>query len=128
MIGVNTVKDIVFARLKLQEEGPSYVHFSDRLEDDFFKQLTAEKKVTRYHKGFPRSEYQKASHARNEALDCLVYAIAAYVILNVNINALAAKVEKEANKKPIEVDRSVKKHPALARQTVRQGGFVNSWR
>jgi phage terminase large subunit GpA-like protein len=104
------------------------VHFSDRLQDDFFKQLTAEKKVTRYHKGFPRSEYQKASHARNEALDCLVYAIAAYVILNVNINALADRVEQESSRKPPEVDSSVKKHPALARPKVRQGGFVNSWR
>jgi phage terminase large subunit GpA-like protein len=127
MVGVNTVKDMIFGRLKINEPGASYIHFSDRLADDFFKQLTAEKKVTRYHKGFPRSEYQKV-YARNEALDCLVYAIAAYVILNVNINALADRVEQERSRKPPEVDSSVKKHPALARPKVRQGGFVNSWR
>jgi phage terminase large subunit GpA-like protein len=127
MIGVNTVKDMIFGRLKINEPGALYIHFSDRLTDDFFKQLTAEKKVTRYHKGFPRSEYQKV-YARNEALDCLVYAIAAYVILNVNINALADRVEQERSRKPPEVDSSVKKHPALARPKVRQGGFVNSWR
>lgn len=127
MVGVNTVKDMIFGRLKINEPGALYIHFSDRLTDDFFKQLTAEKKVTRYHKGFPRSEYQKV-YARNEALDCLVYAIAAYVILNVNINALADRVEQERSRKPPEVDSSVKKHPALARPKVRQGGFVNSWR
>lgn len=126
-IGVNTVKDLIFGRLKIKEAGPGYVHFSDKLNDEYFKQLTAEKKVLRYHKGFPKSEYIKV-HTRNEALDCMVYAIAAYAILGVNINALAEKVEKELEKKPVKVDQSIQKHPALANRRPRKGGFVNSWR
>tara|TARA_R110002153_G_scaffold224722_1_gene377402 strand:+ start:681 stop:2348 length:1668 start_codon:yes stop_codon:yes gene_type:complete len=126
-VGVNTVKDLVFGRLKIREEGPGYIHFSNRLTDDFFKQLTAEKKVIRFHKGFSRGEYIKV-HTRNEALDCMVYAVAAYAILNVNINALAIKIERERDVKPVVVDKSVNKHPVLARNKPRQGGFVNSWR
>ena len=41
------------------------------------KQLTAEKQVIRYVKGFPVREWVKKSSARNEALDCTVYAYAA---------------------------------------------------
>jgi phage terminase large subunit GpA-like protein len=127
MIGVNTVKDLIFGRLKIREEGSGYIHFSDRLTDDFFTQLTAEKKIIKFHKGFSRGEYVKVN-VRNEALDCMVYAIAAYAILDVNINALAAKAEREERKKPVTVDKSIGKHPVLANKKPIKGGFVNSWR
>jgi phage terminase large subunit GpA-like protein len=125
-VGVHTVKDVVFGRLKVSEIGPSYVHFSDTLPDEYFKQLTAEKIVTRYHKGFQRREFIK-TRPRNEALDCFVYALAAHAIIGVNVNALAARLEAA----PVETEE--KAPPAPARQGFiprpqRVGGFVNSWR
>jgi phage terminase large subunit GpA-like protein len=45
--------------------------------EEYFKQLTAEKRVTRLHKGFPKVTWEKDPSRRNEALDCRVYARAA---------------------------------------------------
>jgi phage terminase large subunit GpA-like protein len=124
-IGVDTIKDIVFARLRINEEGSGYVHFSDVLSDEYFKQLTAEKVVTKYHRGFKKRIYEKI-RPRNEALDCMVYAIASYAILGVNVKALAHKIEEQnqvvAPKEPVATPNN---RPLVPRRT---GGFANSWR
>jgi phage terminase large subunit GpA-like protein len=119
-VGVDTVKDLVFARLKISELGAGYVHFSDVLTDDYFMQLTAEKAVTRFHKGFKKRSYIKV-RPRNEALDCMVYSIAAYAIINVDINALAERQERE---EPAQEPDKAKK-PAFV---PRKKNFMNSWR
>lgn len=127
-IGVDTAKDLIFARLRIQDEGPGYVHFSDTLSDEYFRQLTAEKIVTRYHKGFKKRVFEKV-RARNEALDCMVYAIAAYAIIGINVNTYADRAESE---KPVADEKQQK-------ETVEQGSkrpfvprtgrnFVNGWR
>lgn len=95
-IGVDTAKDLLFSRLRITDAGAGYCHFPEGRSDEYFKQLTAEKIVTRYHKGFARREYVK-TRPRNEALDVRVYAMAALYILNVNINAMANKMAKERN-------------------------------
>jgi len=124
-VGVDTVKDLIFARLRIHEPGPGYVHFSDGLNDEYFKQLTAEKIVTRYTKGFKRRMFEKI-RPRNEALDCMVYGIAAYAIIGVNINAFADKMAAEGHQtddKP--ATKPAKKQPFVPR-TGRN--FVNGWR
>lgn len=75
-IGVDTAKDLLFNRLTINEQGPGYIHFPKSLPEEFFKQLTAEKAITKYTKGFPKREWVKTQD-RNEALDMFVYAIAA---------------------------------------------------
>lgn len=126
-VGVDTVKDLVFARLKITEEGPGYVHFSDTLDDEYFKQLTAETVITTFTRGFKKRIYKK-TRPRNEALDCMVYAIAAYAIININVNTLADKIEAEAAnpaeeepKKPVQPSK-----PSFVQRP--KGSFVNSWR
>jgi phage terminase large subunit GpA-like protein len=101
MIGTDTAKETIFARLKIEEFGPGYVHYYERLDDEFFKQLTAERIVTRYTKGMPKREWVKI-RARNEALDMFVYNMAALAILNPNLEKLvkALEVEKEEVKQP----------------------------
>lgn len=89
-VGTDTAKEIIASRLKIKEEGEGYCHFPDDRGDEYFRQLTAEKKVTRYFKGRPKREWVKV-RARNEALDCRVYALAALSILNVNMEALYKK-------------------------------------
>ncbi|MFA7438987.1 terminase gpA endonuclease subunit [Castellaniella sp.] len=54
------------------------LHFPRRLDADYFRQLTAERVVTRFEKGRPiRSWQPKRDGERNEALDTFVYAHAA---------------------------------------------------
>jgi phage terminase large subunit GpA-like protein len=76
-VGSDTVKTTLFGRLKHNEPGPGYLHFHAQTGGEYFEQLTAEKQTLRYVKGFPVREWVKKPSARNEALDCLVYAYAA---------------------------------------------------
>ena len=46
------------------------------MDDDFYMQLTAEKQITRFVKGYPVLDWVKV-RARNEGLDTTVYAYAA---------------------------------------------------
>lgn len=127
-IGVDTVKDLIFARLRIQEPGAGYVHFSDSLHDEYFRQLTAEKIVTKYHKGFKKRMFEKI-RPRNEALDCMVYSIAAYAIIGINVNAFADKLESEPQKMEIKApEKAEKKQAFMPVRAPRPGGFANSWR
>jgi hypothetical protein len=75
VLGVDSVKDAVYARLKLTTPGPGFVHFPRSLDADYFRQLTAERVVTRFEKGRPiRSWRPKRDGEHNEALDTFVYA------------------------------------------------------
>jgi phage terminase large subunit GpA-like protein len=51
---------------------------------EWYRQLTAEKLIIRYVKGQPIREWHKPDRARNEALDCRVYALAALKIMQPN--------------------------------------------
>ncbi|TAK45248.1 MAG: phage terminase large subunit family protein [Betaproteobacteria bacterium] len=75
--GADTAKGALYARLKIEEPGAGYVHIPSGLPDEFFEQLTAEKRVTRYLRGQPRVEWVLEKGRRNEALDCAGMAHAA---------------------------------------------------
>jgi hypothetical protein len=77
MVGVDAAKTALYDRLKIGEVGPGYCHFPIGRDQEYFDQLTAERKFTRYHNGYPKQEWRKPPAARNEALDCRVYAYAA---------------------------------------------------
>jgi len=51
-------KDAVYARLRLTEPGPGAIHFPRRLDADYFRQLTAERVVTRFERGRPIRSWQ----------------------------------------------------------------------
>ena len=80
LIGTDTVKNLLFSRLLIEEPGPGYVHFSMNLDEEYFKQLTAEKRKPKFHRGFKKYEWIK-TRKRNEALDLMVYNIAALNII-----------------------------------------------
>ena len=75
-IGTDTAKGELYARLRLVD-GPRSVQFAADLPLDFYAQLTAERRVTRYHRGVARHEWTVPRGVRNEALDATVYAYAA---------------------------------------------------
>ncbi len=119
-VGVDTAKLLLFSRFKIAEPGPGYCHFPVGREDEYFKQLTAEKIATRYHKGFAKREFVK-TRTRNEALDVRVYAMAALSLLNVNLTSLAKQMEHRK-----EAKEHVKEQKPVIRQ--KQSSFVNRWR
>lgn len=73
MVGVDTAKERVYSKLRAHIPGPGYCHFPLGRERDYFDMLTAERiKVDR-----GKRKFGKADGARNEALDCRAYALAA---------------------------------------------------
>lgn len=87
-VGVDVVKETLYARLRIQEAGAGYQHFPrqwpDRTADpnEYFRQLTSEQLKRRYLRGFPVRYWEKLPGARNEVLDCKVYAYAALLSLS----------------------------------------------
>lgn len=77
ILGVDALKLQIHHRLK----GGASILFSDDLGPDYFDQLQAERLVTRYSRGQPVRHWDQVPGRRNEALDCLGYAIAARQLL-----------------------------------------------
>ncbi len=96
-IATNQAKDVIYSRLGLSEAGPRYCHFPRGFgyDDQWFRQLTSERAVTKYTRGFPKRVYEKSSGARNEALDIRVYALACADIMRLEIAKLRAQLTKK---------------------------------
>jgi phage terminase large subunit GpA-like protein len=80
-VGTDTAKTLLYGRLAIAQAGPGFVHVSEAVLDDvpdFFEQLTCERRVQRFRNGRPIFRWIKPSGRRNEALDCAVYALAAF--------------------------------------------------
>jgi phage terminase large subunit GpA-like protein len=96
-VNTDQAKDIIFARLKIPDMGPRYMHFGrseDGFDDSYFAQLTAEEKRVRYKNGFPQHFYHLPNGKRNEALDQKVYQLAALDILRPNYKVIAQSLVK----------------------------------
>lgn len=92
-IGTDTAKQTIFARLKMDEPGPGYMHFPIKYDDEYFAQLAAEKATVKYSRGLPHRVWVK-TRARNEALDCRVYAMAALAILSPHYKKITEHILK----------------------------------
>lgn len=72
-IGVHSAKDRLFGLMRATTQ---QVHFSTDLDEDYFKQLTAEHRVQmKTARGTRFVWVKRKGHARNERLDCAVYVI-----------------------------------------------------
>ena len=87
-VGVDSAKEAIFARLSSEPEDTT-LHFCSDLDEEYFKQLTAEKRVTKFVRG-RKTLIWKQIRPRNEALDTLVYNFAAIYILNPNYDTNVA--------------------------------------
>lgn len=84
-IGTDTAKTLIYGRLSVTSPGPGFVHLPHAIIDevpDFWTQMTAERQVTSYRGGTAVRKWVKNKGVRNEALDCLVYALAAWYRVN----------------------------------------------
>lgn len=80
-VGTDTAKAQIYGRLRIKDAGPGCWHFPLSMRDDYYKQLVSEQLISKFHKGVPYQEWHLPSGQRNEALDCEVYATAAYTLL-----------------------------------------------
>ena len=76
LVNTDFFKDILAANLRRKTSGPGFMHFPDWLAPSFFEELHAEMRG-------PTGKWRKI-RARNEALDCCVYVLAACWKLGAN--------------------------------------------
>jgi len=92
MIGVDTAKDTIYSRWKAAEGNPGYCHFSKHYDEDWFRQATIERRVTRYdRRGNEIRMWEKPKGERNEGTDCRVYAYAALQGLKIERRVVLVK-------------------------------------
>lgn len=75
MVGTDTAKDLLHGRFEVAQPGPGYVHFPTDLPPEFYAQLTAESRVLAKTARGDDYRWVKPAGARNEVLDCTVYAL-----------------------------------------------------
>jgi len=84
-VATTKAKDIIFDRLALAPTDDGYIHHNNSFDEEWYNQLTAEKKIFKKNKrGFLEQTYIK-TRDRNEALDLEVYQLAAVKLLQQQI-------------------------------------------
>jgi phage terminase large subunit GpA-like protein len=92
LIGVDGLKNVIFDRLQ-RAQG---IRFSKSLEPVYYEQLASERRVVRYARGQPTRRFERIGKARNETLDCLVYAMAARTPVKVAFDRREAELRGTA--------------------------------
>lgn len=137
-LGVDTIKDTIFARLHIADRGPGYIHLPNWVDDEYLEQLTAEKAVKRYKKGAGTVREYIKIRERNEALDLEVYALAALhtlgraTVQRLSVYAAEMSIPLGAPKPPSDEPPPTPAAPAATRGGYLKGfggkGWVNSWK
>jgi phage terminase large subunit GpA-like protein len=126
-VGTVAAKDSIKSSLTVQEIGPGYVHFSADIDEEYFDQLlTSEVRKTKKIQGRSVGFYQQ-KRDRNEGLDLAVMNLAAYAVLNPDIDKIKAKLRKNNEKieeKPKESPNSLKN---LRKKRSRKNSFISGF-
>ena len=97
LLGVDTGKEKFYQLLSKDQPGPGYCHFPyERIDPEYYEQLTAERYVLKYKFGKPYKEWILPTGRRNEALDCRVYAMAARESFSIDMEKRLEKLEQKA--------------------------------
>jgi phage terminase large subunit GpA-like protein len=122
-VGSDTAKEVIYSRLA-SEYGYSTLHFPSTVDDEYFKQLTAEQRFVKFVKG-RKTLYWKQVRERNEALDTICYALAAAYILNPNFDLIEQRIltGNVTDPDPNRVNNNKKQ---INRQP--KGNFATSWK
>lgn len=129
-IGTDTAKDLIYARVTVEDSGAGYMHFPFDRKKAYFDGLTAERPVKKYKRGYVQIVWEKI-RSRNEPLDCRVYATAALKMLDVRWKAIVQKYSGMV-KAPPALPEAPLHNSALPRPSrqlrQKRGGWLNSWR
>lgn len=98
VLGVDAGKTDIMSALKVQEPGAKYCHFPTRSDAGYdmayFNGLLSEKLVMKTERGRTRWVWEKIKgHERNEALDCRNYALAAFRVLDPDLDAVERRLK-----------------------------------
>ncbi len=101
ILGVNTGKEDISSRLKIDVPGEGYCHFPSNkgrgYGHEYYKGLLSENRVTKKVRGVIKKTWVKKSGARNEPLDLFNYNYAACELLRPVWGALEEKIAKGIN-------------------------------
>ena len=125
MVGTDTIKRSIYARLQIQQPGPGFVHFGQNATDEYLEGLTCERLIPRMVKGFQILEWQKPANARNEPLDTAVYCVAMLELVKRRYNRATMWDQLAAQLTAEPPDRSPRRRATTA--APRDGGFVGGW-
>lgn len=133
LVGVDTGKDSLAARLRSAPDGPQGERFADTLPPEFYQHLTAEKLTLVYVGSQPVRKWVLMEGRRNEGLDCSILAHAALYALGVptvaRLGTMAqARAEKLRPAAPNVTDPSDNPPTPAPRRAPQRGGWVNKWR
>lgn len=73
-VGTNLAKDLFHGRLQIERPGPGFVHFSNELSDEWYRQITGEVRATRDTQRGSQTRWTPI-RKRVEILDCTIYAL-----------------------------------------------------
>jgi phage terminase large subunit GpA-like protein len=134
-VGVDEAKTLVYGSLGVALDGYGFFHFSKAacFDKAFFAELTAEKVEIQYKGSQPVKVWHLPHGRRNEALDTAVYALAAFTILQPDIDhieASFAEIQAERQGKeavPGEAGEDDDELKMVSRQPS-ASNFAHSWR
>jgi phage terminase large subunit GpA-like protein len=126
IVGTDTAKDSLAARLRSAVPGPQSVRFSDTLVPEYYEHLTAEELRTVYVQNRPVRRWVLRAGRRNEGLDATILALAALHALGAptiaRLGELAARrAGPSADATPAEAER------LAPRRAARRGGWAGEW-
>ena len=125
-VGVDTIKTTLHNRLKDAELGDGYIHFYPTITTDYFQELTAERQVLRYKHGYQERVWVKKSNARNEALDEMVYAYAAFCRFRQRYDRRTIWDQLEKKRNPTEPKQEVPLRSGR-QKAAKKRSFVANW-
>lgn len=96
IVGVDQVKTHILTSLAIEKGQLGCFRFSNTLDEEWFKQLTAERRVVEYPRGRPEVRFQRIGFRAAEALDCTVYGIAVRGICRFDFAARALELTASA--------------------------------
>ena len=123
-LGVDAGKADVMNNVKVQEPGPKYCHFPlDRgYNSQYFEGLLSEKLVQKTTNGRTRWAWEKiAEHIRNEPLDCRVYALAAFRVLDPDLDAVSARLRANTTAEQKKQPPPVRRFHSKVQRSTHQG-------
>ena len=121
-IGTDTAKEFIHARLK--DDKTNLIHFTNTVDEEYFKKLTAEKREAKFVRG-KKTLVWKQTRQRNEALDTFVYTLAAIHILQPDFDKLQKTVPENV-KEEIQKPSIMQQRRRLHRR--KPNNFANSWK
>ena len=105
-LGVSTIKGTLHTRLRAKKGEGGYCHFPNRkdtgYDEVYFSGLLSERMVIRRGRGRELVRWElRQDKMRNEPLDCRVYAMGAYEILNPDLKRYVAGIGNQQYNMPI---------------------------